>query len=353
MRVVDIAQRTPEWHEWRKGGVSATSLSIILGKNPQKSRRQLWLELKGYATPPDLSVIPQVRKGEKLEPLSLQAFEAKYGQLALPVCGEHEEHPWMRASFDGLLAGNQPVEIKNLAESNHLDVLEKEKDSAAYQLYQWQVKHQLVVSGAKLGWLWFWSPKHTPVCLTVELSAEEEKYILDVCRTFWQSILDDDIPDPDPEVDPLPIPSLTAESQQTWMDISEQRKGLEREIKKHEAALKELRQAAKEHEDVLRSLMGDFRYADHNGVRITQYDIKGRVDWEAIARREISAAVLENELIAKFSNEPTKGCRVTVNPDFDQATQPAIPLHLYRRKAAREKSKQGTEPAQLRNAFWF
>lgn len=352
MKIVDIAQRTPEWHEWRKGGVSATSLAIILGKNPQKSRRQLWMELKGYATPPDLSVIPQVRKGAKLEPVALQAFEDAYGVIGLPICGEHDKFRWMRASFDGLLDGNEPVEIKNLAEDKHLDVLNRTVDSDAYQLYKWQVKHQLVVAGAKSGWLYFWSPRHTSIRLQVVLEEGEENFIIDNCQRFWQSVLIDEIPDADPAIDPLPVEFLTDEAQQAWMTHSERRKELEKAIKQHESALKELQAQAKEQEQELFALMGDFKNADFNGVRITRYEIKGRVDWERIAREEIDSQRIERDLIPKHMKAPTQGCRISVNPEFVQPMSGTL-IDLARRRTQRKEAAQAPPKTRARNGFWF
>src|SRR3546814_20210487 len=61
-----------------------------------------------------------------------------------------------------------PAEIKNLSDDNHLDVLQNGVNSKPYRLYRWQVLHQLIVSDAPRGSLWFWSPKHSPALLVVE-----------------------------------------------------------------------------------------------------------------------------------------------------------------------------------------
>lgn len=348
MRVIDIAQRSPEWHAWRKKGVSATSLAVILGHNPLKSRRQLWLELMGIVTPPDLSVIPQVRKGAKYEPIALQAFEAKYGQLGLPVCAEHVEHSVIRASFDGLLEGNRPVEIKNLAEQNHLEVLEKTDKSSFYELYQWQVKHQLVVSGATQGFLWFWSPKHEPVLLEVRLSPQERDFIIQECLEFWRTIEEEEIPDPDMRIDPLPFEELDAEQQRQWMEISSDRRNLEIQIREHKTALAVLIAQAKEQEGKLRALMGDYNIADSHGVRISEYEIRGKVNWEALANQ--LNPLLEDSEIEPFRAKATQGVRVTVDTDYDPAAVPAKPIPIRRKKT----KPIPTQETKIRAAgFWF
>nr|WP_237143861.1 YqaJ viral recombinase family protein [Pseudomonas fluorescens] len=131
MKIVDIAQRTPDWHEWRREGISATSCAVIMGENPDKTPLELWKELVGIVEPADLSVIPQVRRGVKFEPLALQAFEDKYGKMALPFCAESTAYPFIRASFDGVLDDKSPVEIKNLSETNHLEVLQLREHSCS------------------------------------------------------------------------------------------------------------------------------------------------------------------------------------------------------------------------------
>lgn len=350
MKVIDIAQRTEEWHAWRKGGVTATMLAVILGKNPDKSRRQLWLELKGYITPPDLSVIPQVRKGASREPLALQAFEDKHGVLGLPICAEHGLFPFIRASFDGLLGDNRPVEIKNLAEGNHLEVLEKNERSSFYQLYQWQVKHQLVVSGGSNGFIWFWSPKHTPVLLRVTLSEEERVRIIKACTEFWDSIIHDEIPEADPLRDELPIGELSKADQKKWAALSASRRDLEADIAKHKKELARLQLEAKSLEDEFLSIMGDFRTADHLGIRAKVYDKAGTVDWEAVALS--LKPDLATDYVESFRRSPSKGTRFTVDAGFKEDAS-AVPIPIYRSKRSRVQIKAPDNQAEQAMTFWF
>ena len=41
MRVVDLKQRTPEWHAWRNAGVTASEATVLLG-SPYKTPWRLW-----------------------------------------------------------------------------------------------------------------------------------------------------------------------------------------------------------------------------------------------------------------------------------------------------------------------
>lgn len=356
MVVVDIAQHSPEWEQWRKAGVSATSLAIILGHNPLKSKRQLWLELMGYVKPADLSVIPQVKRGTKYEPLALTALEDMYGEVGLPICAEHDTDRFIRASFDALLESKHPVEIKNLSENNHKEVLAYRESSSHYQLYKWQVKHQCVVAGVDHGYLWFWSPKHTPRLLRVDLGNGEEQFIRRVCAEFWQSLLDHEIPEADPARDVFPVEEQDASVQAKWQEISAARRELEVEIEMHKKALAQLNKQATQHADELCKLMGSFRCADHNGVRISQYDIKGKVDWERMVKESIAQDVLDG-LIPKYTDQPSQGRRVTVKTDYKPSAKPEprptnLAFLMAKQKAA-QSDQRDPLAAKRRMGFFY
>lgn len=318
MKVVDIAQRTPEWLEWRRHGISATSCSVIMGENPDKTPLQLWRELVGIDTPPDLSCIPQVRRGVKFEPIALQAFEDKYGQIGLPFCAESEDFPFIRASFDGVLDDNSPVEIKNLADDNHLDVLENREKSKAYRLYRWQLMHQLIVTGQSRGYLWFWSPKHEPICLVVERDDLLVQKIIKAEGAFWNLVETVTPPPADPERDFIPHDQL---DHARWNALATVRREREIEIAQVKKDLADLQAEAKELDQQLLELMGGFCKADAFGVRVTRYDVDGRVNWKGVA--ESLATTIPPHLIEQHRADSYSALRVTVDTDFDpQSYQP-------------------------------
>ncbi|HHG4593423.1 TPA: lambda-exonuclease family protein [Pseudomonas aeruginosa] len=347
MKVVDLAQRSPEWQEWRREGVSATSCAVIVGENPDKTPLELWKELVGIVTPPDLSVIPQVRQGVQREPMALQAFEEKYGQLGLPICGESKEYPFMRASFDGLLANGAPVEIKNLSDSNHLAVLRLKEKSPAYLLYRWQVWHQLIVSGAREGYLWFWSPKHEPCCLPVSLDEVTRKRIIAAEMQFWELVETGCPPAADPKRDFIPLDQLDLDA---WRSLAKPRRELEQQIAKLKAELKALTNQAKEQDASFRPLMGMFRRAEALGVRVTSYEMAGSVDWEGVAK-ELSDSIPE-EVLDRHRTGGAVAYRHTVNPNYDEATAQPEPKPRIRRLAQAEQ-QEAIEPSSAFGTFWF
>lgn len=348
MKVVDLEQRTPEWQEWRREGVSATSCAIIMGKNPDKTPLELWQELVGIKAPQDLSCIPQVRKGVKLEPLALNAFEEKYGQIGLPICAESSEHPFIRASFDGLLANGSPVEIKNLADGNHLQVLMLREKSEAYQLYYWQVMHQLIVSGASRGYLWFWSPKHEPCCLVVDRDEVLCGQIIEAEKQFWELVETATPPEADPARDFIPLDRLDLN---VVRPIASQMRDVNREVAVLKARLEELEQQGDALKAQLMQQLGNFRKVDVLGVRMSAYEIEGRVSWKAVA--QALSPQIPPEILEKSRGEPSRGVRVTVDPDFDESKQPPPPTPVVRRKAAVTPRQVEPEEYSPLETFWF
>ena len=159
MKIINLAQRSPAWHAWRKAGLSASAASIILGRHPDKTLWRLWAEKTGRAVEEDLSKNPHVMRGFALEDRARQCAERVLGEdFLLPVCGQSDESPCLLASFDGLTASGIPTELKCPAQSTYESVVFEGEQSEAYRRYLPQVQQQLYVADASYGWLLFYSP---------------------------------------------------------------------------------------------------------------------------------------------------------------------------------------------------
>jgi len=121
MKVVNLQQRTPEWHQWRNLGVSASEAIIVLGQCPLKTIYRLYNEKKGITLPDNLDSNPFVQRGIRLEATARRSFEDRHNTIVLPLCAESEDHPFLRASFDGLNDDGIPVELKVPMEVNFRD----------------------------------------------------------------------------------------------------------------------------------------------------------------------------------------------------------------------------------------
>ena len=48
MAIVDLVQRSDAWFEWRKTGITASMIPVIMGLSPYQTPYRLWAELVGW-----------------------------------------------------------------------------------------------------------------------------------------------------------------------------------------------------------------------------------------------------------------------------------------------------------------
>ncbi|RKT45607.1 YqaJ viral recombinase family protein [Thiocapsa rosea] len=279
MHVIDITQRTPGWHAWRNAGVSASDAAAVLGVSPYKTPWRLWAEKIGMLLPEDLSGNPVVRRGNALEDTARQGFEERHDTLLLPLCGESDTNPVIRASFDGLDNDGIPVELKVPHETTYLQVLEHGVASEAYRLYWHQVQCQIHVADAAEGWLVF----HRAPGIALDFRIpRDETFIRDTlvprCLEFRKRVEKKHEPERDPVRD-LYTPSGTELA--TWTRLSGEYRTLAAEKAKLDATLKTLKSGLEGIESQLVTLLGDFAMGESAGLRVLHYAVAGAIDYKA------------------------------------------------------------------------
>lgn len=280
MKIIDIRQRSPEWHAWRNSGVSATSAAVVMGANPDKTVWRLWSEQLGKIPRPDLSMIPQVRLAILLEPHALAWFEERYGKTVLSVCAESSEEPVIRASFDGLTEDDEPVEVKVLSDSNFQDVMDFGEESHHYKLYWWQVQHQLYVSRGSKGYLLFYHTRREPIVFEI---ARDDVAIAQMVKEelkYWDQVCKGKMPAKDPARD-LFMPE--GETLAKWVVAATEIRNLEARRRELVEEASKIEERQKELQNELLGLMGNNMLAECEGVRLTRYMQSGRVSWRKIA----------------------------------------------------------------------
>jgi putative phage-type endonuclease len=310
MRIVDVRQRTPEWHAWRKQGIGATMAAPILRKHPEKTPWRLWAELVGKAQAPDLSKIPQVRLAIYLEPYALQWFQQEYGGECLPVCGEHEEFPIIRCSFDGLLETNEPVEVKIHADPIFFDVRDNGTASAYYQLHWWQVQHQLLVSGAKRGYLLFYHTRERPLVFEIVRDETVHQTLVVEELGFWNLYLNAKEPVKDPKLDFF---QPEGNALQEWILAADKIRRLERVRERMESRLNKVKALRTEQQTELVALMGGFMLAEAHGVRVTRFNQNGKVDWNSLVQDNYPD--ITKDIIDRYRDRTVERSRIIIDPD--------------------------------------
>lgn len=293
MRLVDIVQRTSGWYAWRNQGVAASDAAVLVGADPNRTIWQLWAEKVGLQGPPDLSRNPLVKAGIENEPLARQKYEDAYGALLLPVCGESDEHPILRASFDGMENDGSPVELKCPSEKVFNETKAHGAAAEAYQRYYPQLQHQIYVAGASKGIL--------------SLYCKGELFRLDIVRddvfisdliakalSFSDAVQKRAEPEKDPARD-LFVP--TGDDLQAWIKIADAYRLLDEGLTARRVEVKRIEQHQGELERELVKLMNGFARGAAAGLLLTRYVQQGSVDYkkalEAVAPG-VDAAVLES-----------------------------------------------------------
>jgi putative phage-type endonuclease len=309
MKVINVSQRSPEWRLWRSQGISASEAAIIMNRSPYKTPWRLWAEKKGLVLEQSLENNPLIRIGLECEPQALQRFEDKHEVLLLPLCGESERYPLMRASFDGLSESQEPVEVKCPHESTFLDVLLNREQSAAYQLYWCQVQQQLLVAEAARGFLFFYH-QGQDVEFVIERDEAFLTQLIETAMDFWSAVKTGREPKKDPERD-LYLPQ--GDDEQQWQRLAADYRQNAEKIDAIKAQLKamELQQATIEH--TLVGLMGPFLAAEHSGLRISRFQMQGSIDYKAVLNAmlpEVPEPALES-----YRKKPSERVRITCRDD--------------------------------------
>ena len=103
---VSAPQRSPEWFEMRKGGITATGITAINGTSPFKTAYRLWAELTGHVGEQQVGAAAQ--RGQLLEQAVADYYTAETGRKLRKSNGivRLKEHPWAMASLDRTIIGD-------------------------------------------------------------------------------------------------------------------------------------------------------------------------------------------------------------------------------------------------------
>ncbi|OGT87642.1 MAG: hypothetical protein A2286_13385 [Gammaproteobacteria bacterium RIFOXYA12_FULL_61_12] len=312
MKEVNIAQRTPEWHAWRKLGITGTDAAAILRRHPEKTPWRIWAEKLGKVAPEDISGNPNVRRGVELEPVARQAIEEKHGLVLIPFCGEHDQHSILRVSFDGVDDNGRPVEIKCPGDNVWNSVQESGEQSPEFQRYYIQVQHQILVAGSETALLVFFrrdaKGDGEMMEFTIQKDEELHQQIITESLVFWEMVVNQKEPEKDPLLD-IFVP--TGAERGEWMTLAGERKRVNAFLSAAEAQVKTLAAQQKGIDDKLELLMGEFLRAECDGVAFTRYQQQGNVDWKALIADLVPTLDLDDALLEKYRGKSSSRRRVT------------------------------------------
>lgn len=152
IKVGELQQNSEEWHKWRQEGIGASEANIIMGVSKFMTPRQLWdLKVNGRRKEEKDDGNFITNKGHRLEAKARPLFEMEMGHDFPDTIAIHEKFEFLRASLDGYCEEiNACWECKFVGQ----DDFEKVKNGEVLEQYFPQLQHQLLVTGAKVNYLY-------------------------------------------------------------------------------------------------------------------------------------------------------------------------------------------------------
>ncbi len=158
---VKLKQGTPKWKKWRLGGFGASDIPVLMGENPWKSIKRLLDEKNGKGN--DFQNA-DMRRGTLLEPEARRKYSREVGFAVYPICLQHKDYPWARASLDGISKDRTKVVEIKCGESAYRYA----KNGEIPTYYYGQLQHILFVTGLEVIDYWCYLPDRPGVLLEME-----------------------------------------------------------------------------------------------------------------------------------------------------------------------------------------
>ncbi|MHB1059887.1 MAG: lambda-exonuclease family protein [Rhodanobacter sp.] len=297
MTQLKIAQRSDEWHAWRKGKIGGSDAPSIMDINLYKSAFELYKEKTSPTK--EKYVTDHMLKGIELEPVVLSKVEEELGMIFISDdynCFEMEEHPFLICSLDGRDFDNQVVlEIK--CSTKGYDMM---ANKIVDPMYNCQVQHNMTVTGYYDAILAVCCPIRMQVCF------KHIKYDLDYANdlksreiSFYEG-MQKGLPPKYIDKDHIPI------------TLTEDKCEIVRNYKSLQGAISTLQQFEKSHKELIESWAEDHNavFLTENGDKlasVTRVRREGSVDWKRFCQeREIDESQL-----AAYKKKETGYYRIT------------------------------------------
>jgi putative phage-type endonuclease len=273
---IDIEQRSPEWHEFRKDKIGASEIGTIMGLNPYETPLQWWERRKGLR---DVKPVTQaMQSGIELESEALLWANAHLLDKFYPAVYQSEDNLDMIASLDGINAdGSVCVEIKCSKK-----IYDKSLKNEIDEMYRAQIQMQLYCSGADYGIFVAYHVYcsgadygifHEGKGNTIKVDRDEDyiKRIVEAAKIAKEVWLDQNIP-PEPDHIDIEIDENQAEIVKAYMEAVHNKKTFEALEKKLKKKIEDMG----DDQDFL------LLYEGTPLVKMCRIQPEGRVDWDAV-----------------------------------------------------------------------
>lgn len=180
---VNLLQDSEEWLDWRRSHITATDTSVICGKNPYKTPRQLYNQ-KIECT--EDAVNEAMLRGKKLEEEAREFISRKENLELTPKVFESTECPFMGASLDAVAKDNTiGWEIK----CPGVKVMNEALNDQVSDMYIYQCQKQMLVMGWDEMFLFFYQSPQTNCTIKIFKDEKIIEEILEKEHKFWNNLI--------------------------------------------------------------------------------------------------------------------------------------------------------------------
>lgn len=180
---------TQTFEQWRQGGIGSSDAPVVMktgiyGKSPYK----LWLQKIGREGSDFMN--NAMKRGKDNEPRAIRWFEEKKNVILIrEERFQHEKHPWMRATIDGIdIDRKHLVEIKTYSDMRKHEEIKRTRKVP--QVHYPQLQHQIEVLG--LAGSYFLSFNSNDPEDSVILECERDQAYIDTLleeeEKFWDCV---------------------------------------------------------------------------------------------------------------------------------------------------------------------
>lgn len=263
MQRLNIAQKTPEWHELRRNSLGASDAPVIMGISPYKTPLELWEEKLGLRQPSDAT--EHMNRGNDLEIVARDHYNVVFRDDMVPVVIQSDQFPFLIASLDGMNSMDDFIEIKYNRDDVHEEV---SSCGTIPEHHMCQLQHQFLVTGKNDCHYVSINSRHQVIFIKV---CRDNNYIFklaDALHQFWDMILKFDQPN-------FTDKDYVERRDQTWSELATELIRIKRELEPYEAM-------KKREEELRKTLIKECngKSCVGAGLKITRFLKKGSLDIE-------------------------------------------------------------------------
>jgi putative phage-type endonuclease len=275
------AYRSPLWHEARRGTVSASEISAVLGLSPYSSPFDLWWSKRLGDSKSDNRAMS---RGRRVEPLILEDFQDEHPHLLLRSFGlvQNIARPWQVFTPDALAyeAGridpseHDPVAVVEAKTDGGSDEWGERGTDEVPVHYRAQAIYQMDVVGVDLAYVPMWRGFDYRL-YQVPYDAEDAAFMRDEARRFLDSLEADEEPPIDSHV------ATTERLKRLHPSVIDEPVDVPAVVVRQYLAAKRLKDTATDRvalaENRLRHVLGAHKTGEVDGVKVCSrsvYDVK-------------------------------------------------------------------------------